>query len=88
MKTQIGKNPVNVDSQGFFGMPGRIRTCDLQSRSLTLYPTELRALNARYFIPSAAECQGQTFVQYRIFSASAALAKGPGIVSIPLWFPK
>ena len=27
--------------------PGRIRTCDLQSRSLTLYPTELRALNGR-----------------------------------------
>ena len=25
------------------GMPDRIRTCDLQSRSLTLYPTELRA---------------------------------------------
>ena len=23
--------------------PGRIRTCDLQSRSLTLYPTELQA---------------------------------------------
>ena len=40
------KNPVNVDSQGFHdGMPGRIRTCDLQSRSLTLYPAELRALN-------------------------------------------
>ena len=25
------------------GMPDRIRTCDLQSRSLTLYPAELRA---------------------------------------------
>ena len=28
---------------GLFGMPDRIRTCDLQSRSLTLYPAELRA---------------------------------------------
>ena len=26
-----------------FGMPGTIRTCDLQLRKLTLYPTELRA---------------------------------------------
>ena len=25
-----------------FGAPGRSRTCGLQSRSLTLYPTELR----------------------------------------------
>ena len=31
------------ESQGFFtGAPGRSRTCGLQSRSLTLYPTELR----------------------------------------------
>ena len=40
------------------GMPGRIRTCDLQSRSLTLYPTELRALNGRYFILFRGDCQG------------------------------
>ena len=39
-------------------MPGRIRTCDLQSRSLTLYPTELRALNGRYFILFRGDCQG------------------------------
>ena len=33
VKTGKTKNPVNVDSQGFNdGMPGRIRTCDLQSR--------------------------------------------------------
>ena len=28
---------------GFFGTPDAIRTHDLQSRSLTLYPTELQA---------------------------------------------
>ena len=39
-------------------MPGRIRTCDLQSRSLTLYPTELRALNGSYFILFGEDCQG------------------------------
>ena len=26
----------------FYGTPGRSRTCDLQNRNLTLYPTELR----------------------------------------------
>ena len=35
---------VLVDKRGFFrGMPDGIRTHDLQSRSLTLYPAELRA---------------------------------------------
>src|SRR5690606_34455395 len=29
---------------GLHGAPGRIRTCDLQIRSLLLYPAELRAL--------------------------------------------
>ena len=38
-------------------MPGRIRTCDLQSRSLTLYPAELRALNGWYDITPAMESQ-------------------------------
>ena len=39
------KNPLNpYDSRGLSCTPGRIRTCDLQSRSLTLYPTELQAL--------------------------------------------
>ena len=28
-----------------FGVPDTIRTCDLQSRSLTLYPAELQAQN-------------------------------------------
>ena len=27
----------------FYGTPDTIRTCDLQSRSLSLYPAELRA---------------------------------------------
>ena len=35
---------VLVDKRGFFsGTPDGIRTHDLQSRSLTLYPAELRA---------------------------------------------
>ena len=48
-------------------MPGRIRTCDLQSRSLTLYPAELRALNARYFILIHSKCQGGTKSAVRMF---------------------
>ena len=33
-----------VDKRGIFrGTADKIRTCDLQSRSLTLYPAELRA---------------------------------------------
>ena len=33
-----------VDKRGFLhGLPDRIRTCDLQSRSLTRYPAEPRA---------------------------------------------
>ncbi len=28
----------------FIGAPGKIRTCDLQYRKLTLYPAELRVL--------------------------------------------
>ena len=39
------------------GMPGRIRTCDLQSRSLTLYPAELRALNGWYNTTPMSESQ-------------------------------
>ena len=42
------KIPRVFNPRDLFGTPGRIRTCDLQSRSLTLYPTELRALNAGY----------------------------------------
>ena len=33
----------------FFGLPDRIRTCDLQSRSLTRYPAEPRADIRMYF---------------------------------------
>ena len=46
------------------GMPGRIRTCDLQSRSLTLYPTELRALNGSYFILFGQDCQGVRMAEF------------------------
>lgn len=37
------KNAAHHSDGGAFGTPGRSRTCGLQSRSLTLYPTELRA---------------------------------------------
>ncbi len=38
------KMPESIDNTGFFnGTPDGIRTHDLQSRSLTLYPAELRA---------------------------------------------
>ena len=38
------KSPVSLMIQGFsYGTPDAIRTHDLQSRSLTLYPAELRA---------------------------------------------
>ena len=36
----LSENPLG---DGGFGTPDWIRTSDLQSRSLTLYPTELRA---------------------------------------------
>ena len=37
------QKPQPLAIQGIAGStPGRIRTCGLQSRSLTLYPTELR----------------------------------------------
>ena len=35
---------LNVFLKLFFGLPGKIRTSDLQFRKLTLYPTELRAV--------------------------------------------
>ena len=45
LRKRAKQNPLQtVDLQGVsVCTPGRIRTCDLQSRSLTLYPTELRA---------------------------------------------
>ena len=43
----------------YFGMPDAIRTHDLQSRSLTLYPTELRAhIQLIYYIGSRLLLQG------------------------------
>jgi len=40
---------------GRTGAPGMTRTCDLQVRNLTLYPTELRALEAAHSSESAVE---------------------------------
>ena len=46
------------------GMPGAIRTHDLQSRSLTLYPAELRAHILRYNLFSPAEiCRAEIFLE-------------------------
>ena len=44
-----------------FGTPDAIRTHDLQSRSLTLYPTELRAhIQLIYYIGYLRLLQGET----------------------------
>lgn len=46
------KIPGSLALPGIFSYtPGRSRTCDLQSRSLTLYPTELRALISLIILP-------------------------------------
>lgn len=46
------KSPEALHFRGIFSCtPGRSRTCDLQSRSLTLYPTELRALISLIILP-------------------------------------
>ena len=46
------KSPEALHFRGIFSCtPGRSRTCDLQSRSLTLYPTELRALISLTILP-------------------------------------
>ena len=46
------KIPGSLALPGIFSCtPGRSRTCDLQSRSLTLYPTELRALISLIILP-------------------------------------
>ena len=46
------KIPGSLALPGIFSCtPGRSRTCDLQSRSLTLYPTELRALISLTILP-------------------------------------
>ena len=44
------QSPENAVFWGFLGVPDTIRTCDLQSRSLTLYPAELRAHGALLII--------------------------------------
>lgn len=43
MQKRIKKNLRARNAHRRFGMPDAIRTHDLQSRSLTLYPAELRA---------------------------------------------
>ena len=48
MVAQKQKNPKWDSSDCRYGAPGTTRTYDLQLRKLMLYPTELRALNARY----------------------------------------
>ena len=44
-----------------FGTPDAIRTHDLQSRSLTLYPAELRALVGANCAPFRPPCGGHSF---------------------------
>lgn len=57
------KIPGSLTLPGIFSCtPGRSRTCDLQSRSLTRYPTALRAHMHRfnrlnYFITFSVFCQ-------------------------------
>ena len=40
-----------------FGAPGTIRTCDRLVRSQVLYPAELRALQAAYYMEADLLCQ-------------------------------
>ena len=44
------KAPKTQCFRGFHGVPDTIRTCDLQSRSLSLYPAELQAHMHQIFI--------------------------------------
>ncbi len=49
-----------VDKRWFFhGTPDGIRTHDLQSRSLTLYPAELRARLPMYYSKSPCQCKAK-----------------------------
>lgn len=48
-KKQKNKAPKTQCFRGFYGVPGRIRTSGLQSRSLTLYPAELQAHMQKMF---------------------------------------
>ena len=53
--------PPAIAGGKYFGMPDAIRTHDLQSRSLTLYPTELRAhIQLIYYIGYLRLLQGET----------------------------
>ena len=64
------KSPEALHFRGFFSCtPGRSRTCDLQSRSLTLYPTELRALISLIILPQ----------QGRIVKRKCGINHGEGI---------
>lgn len=52
LRKKCTKIPGSLALPGIFSCtPGRSRTCDLQSRSLTLYPTELRALISLTILP-------------------------------------
>ena len=64
------KIPGSLALPGIFSCtPGRSRTCDLQSRSLTLYPTELRALISLIILPQ----------QGRIVKRKCGINHGEGI---------
>ena len=51
-----------------FGMPDAIRTHDLQSRSLTLYPAELRAHKIEsFYIITQKNKNAKVFCQFSVF---------------------
>ena len=57
----IMKNAASRKGLSQYGTPDAIRTHDLQSRSLTLYPTELRAhIQLIYYIGYLRLLQGET----------------------------
>ena len=76
----IPKN--HFETAPFRGTPDWIRTSDLQSRSLTLYPTELRARSLIMIAQSGRECQGG----FKDFSpiCSAELLRDKGIIRLVL----
>ena len=56
-----------------FGTPDKIRTCDLQSRSLTLYPAELQA----YPVVPVSSNAGICFIMYRSAMICIGLRPNP-----------
>ena len=67
--------------QGFsFGEPGATRTRDLQSRSLTLYPTELRVHvsfgQPNQYITNGSVCQGVSSRFLSSFSVRSIMSRG------------